>query len=143
MRWIEIEVDGVSCQAELLETVAPRTAAAFWEALPLTTRLTHSQWSGPACLAGIDLPNNLELERPVCSIYPGTLVVRPHRGELLIGYGSAEYRSAAGVEYATRVARLIGDRQPLLAALAEMHDRGDRNITIRRSVVNESSRQRG
>src|ERR671931_601273 len=82
-----------------------------------------------ACV--LDVPSGpfaavAELEHPVCSIYPGTLVARPDRGQLLISYGPAEYRSPVGVEYATRVARVIHNRGPLLAVLARMHSEGDK-----------------
>jgi hypothetical protein len=75
------------------------------------------------------------LEHPVCSIYPGTLLARPDQGEVLISYGAAEYRSVLGVEYGTRLGRLVGNRDALLAVLARMHDKGDKRIVIRRAAA--------
>jgi hypothetical protein len=93
-------------------------------------------WSGRAC--GFRLPALAaagELEHPVCSIYPGTLLARPDRGEVLMSYGAAEYRSVLGVEYGTQLGRLVGNRDTLLAVLARMHDEGDKRIVIRRAAA--------
>jgi Protein of unknown function (DUF3830) len=134
MKRIEIEIDGVVAEAELLEDNAPKTTAAFWGGLPAEARLSHSKWSGRACgFAMASLGAVRELEHPVCSIYPGTIVARPDRGEVLLTYGAAEYRSALGVEYCTRIARLVGDPAGLAAVLARMHDEGDKTIRIRRA----------
>jgi len=94
LKRVEVEIDGVVAQAELNEAVAPRATAALWDALPIEARLEHTKWSGRAC--GFRLPALTavgELEHPVCSIYPGTLLARPDQGEVLISYGAAEYRS--------------------------------------------------
>jgi hypothetical protein len=132
---VEIEIEGVVAEAEFNEAGAPRATAALWDALPMEARLEHTKWSGRAC--GFRLPRLVaagELEHPVCSIYPGTLVARPDRGEVLISYGAAEYRSALGVEYCTRIGKLVRNRDAFLAALARMHDEGDKRIIIRRAA---------
>ena len=134
MKRIAIEVEGVTAEAELLEDNAPRAAAALWEALPLTARLSHAKWSGRACywlmpgLKSAGAP-----EHPVCSIYPGTLLAWPEMGEVLLSYGAAECRSTLGVEYGSRVGRLVDNGDALLAVLARMHDEGDKTIAIRRA----------
>jgi hypothetical protein len=133
MKRIEIEVGGVVAEAELVEDRAPRTTAAFWDALPLTARLTHTKWSGRAAEFTVErLRSVTGLEHRVCSIYPGTLIARPDKGEVLVGYGAAEYRSVLGVEYGTRIARLVRNQAAMLAVLDRMHDEGDKTITIRR-----------
>ena len=134
MKRVEIEIEGVAAAAELNEAGAPRATAALWDALPIEARLEHSIWSGRACeLLLPSLSAVHELEHPVCSIYPGTLVARPDRGEVLISYGAAEYRSGLGVEYGTRIGRVVQNRDALLDVLARMHDEGDKRITIRRA----------
>ena len=134
MKRIEIEIDGVVSEAELNEAGAPRATAVLWNALPMQARLEHTIWSGRACAFQVPgLAAAGELEHPGCSIYPGTCVTRPDRGEVLIGYGAAEYRSTVGIEYGTRLARLVGNRDALLAVLARMHDEGDKRIIIRRA----------
>ena len=134
MKRVEIEIEGVVAEAELNEAGAPRATAALWNALPVEARLAHTIWSGRAC--GFELPGLAaagELEHPVCSIYPGALVARPDRGEVLISYGAAEYRSVLGVEYGTRLGRLVQNRDALVEVLARMHDEGDKRIAIRRA----------
>lgn len=127
-----VEINGVVGQAELLDALAPATAAALRGALPLTGTLRHSRWSGWA--GHFQLPSiewqTQELEHPVCSLYPGTIAVRPDQNELVISYGTAEYRSALGVEYVTRVGRLTIGRDELLKALAAMHSAGDAQLRI-------------
>jgi uncharacterized protein DUF3830 len=133
MRRIEIELEGVVGVADLFEDLAPRAANALWESLPLETMMTHSKWSGRACgftVTGLSAVPGLE--HGVCSIYPGTLIARPDRGEVLLSYGAAEYRSALGVEYGTRIGRLVHNQSALLAVLSRMHDEGDKEIKIRR-----------
>jgi hypothetical protein len=133
MKKIEIELDGVVAVAELLEDVASRATAAFWDSLPLETRMTHSKWSGRACGFTLkSLASAQGLEHAVCSIYPGTLVARPDKGEVLLSYGAAEYRSALGVEYCTRIGKLVSNQHAMLGVLARMHDEGDKTVKIRR-----------
>ncbi len=134
-RRIQLEVDGVSAIAELHDDISPRTVEAFWQSLPIDTQLTMSKWSGAAScfplpdgpLAHID-----GLESPVCSIYPGTLVVAPQTREALIGHGQAEYRRHVGTDYATRVARIVEYRSEFLRVLGRMRDEGAKRLTIRR-----------
>lgn len=134
MKKIEIELDGVVAEAELLEDIAPQTTAAFWAGLPITTRLTHTKWSGRACGITMEHLRSVKgLEHGVCSIYPGTLVARPDKHEVLLSYGPAEYRSVLGVEYATRIGRLVKNQAAILAVLDRMHDEGDKTVTIRRA----------
>lgn len=133
MKRVEIDVDGIVAQAELLDELAPRTTEAFWDALPITTRLTHTIWSGRASAFTVErLRSVTGLEHGVCSIYPGTLIARPDTGEVLFSYGAAEYRSVLGVEYGTRIARLVTNQAAMLAVLERMHDEGDKAITVRR-----------
>lgn len=134
MKRVEIEVDGVVAEAELLEENAPRTTAVFWDALPITTRLTHTIWSGRACGFSVERLRTVDaLEHGVCSIYPGTLIARPDMGEVLLSYGAAEYRSALGVQYGTRIARLVRNQAAMLTVLDRMHDEGDKTVSIRRT----------
>ena len=135
MKRVEVEIEAVVVTAELNEAGAPRATAALWGALPIEAQLEHTKWLGWACGFRPALAAGSELERPVCSIYPGILLARPGRGEVLISYGAAEYRSVRGVEYGTRLGRLVGNRDALLAVLARMHDEGDKRIVIRRAAA--------
>jgi hypothetical protein len=134
-RRIRIELEDVSAVAELYDDLSPRMAEAFWQSLPLNVTLIPAKWSGLACFfqpGDGPLTEVTELEHPVCSIYPGVLVARPGGSELLIAYGSAEYRWAIGVDYTAPVAKTVENRAALLAALARMHSEGEKALTIRR-----------
>jgi hypothetical protein len=136
MKRIEIEIDGVIGEAELLEENAPRTTAALWGALPFEARLTHSKWSGRACGFSVERLRSVEgVEHGVCSIYPGTFIARPDTAEVLLSYGPAEYRTVFGVEYGTRVARLVKNRAAMLAVLERMHNEGDKTVKVRKAAV--------
>jgi hypothetical protein len=73
-----------------------------------------------------------ELEYPVCSIYPGTVVARPGGSEVMVAYGAAEYRWNIGTDYLTPIATIVENHDAFLSALARMHDEGDKPLTIRR-----------
>ena len=135
MKQIDIEVEGVVGVAELLESNAPRTVAAFWDSLPISATLSHVKWSGRACRFEVPekaLAKASEQEHPVCSIYPGTLATRSDHGEVLLSYGPSEYRSDLGVEYVTRIGRLVENQDAIRKVLAGMHSDGDKQIVVRR-----------
>lgn len=135
-RRISVNVGGTATTAELDEDVSPVSCEAFWRALPIRTQLSHAKWSGhaafflpaPGSLAGI------ELESPVCSIYPGQIVATPGGSEILMSYGTAEYRTATGTNYVTRIAHIDSDLASFRKTLRAMHDSGDIEIVIERHV---------
>lgn len=139
-RRIEVEADGARARFVLLEDLAPKSAQALWESLPIDTSLTHGKLSGDACYFGVHSGPLMELpEQPelgVTSIYKGHMVLfpSPSRGvaELLISYGQAEYRWPTGRRYVTPVAELEGDGSDLFAVLKRTHVEGQKRIAVRR-----------
>jgi hypothetical protein len=133
-RRIRLEVDGVAAVGELLDDLSPQMAEAFWQSLPVETTVSHAMWSGAACYYDTgESPMRAvrELEYPVCSIYPGTVVARPGGGEIMVSYGAAEYRSAVGTDYLTPIAKLVENRKDFLNMLSRVHDEGDKPLKIR------------
>lgn len=134
---IKLTVNGVTAEAQLLESNAPNTTAALWEMLeaPITRKLISAKWSGDV---GVLHPGEgplreiAELENPVTSIYPGTIVMRPRGSEILIGYGVGEYRWAVGVDYLTRLAKIDINRADFLAEVATTATGGPTMIEIER-----------
>jgi hypothetical protein len=134
-RRIRLEVDGVQAVAELHDELSPKTAEAFWQSLPIESALLPAKWSGQACFfhpGSAPMKEVTELENPVCSIYPGTLVARPRGSEALIAYGPSEYRWGIGTDYVTRVAKVVENRAALLRVLARTHDEGEKRIKVNR-----------
>jgi len=142
-RRIQLEVGDVIATAELLEDVAPMAVQALWQSLPIETTLVQSKWSGPACYFQVPpgpLAEVEALEAPVCSIYPGTLVLSPQAGELLIAYGASEYRRHVGTDYVSRLARLRENRAAFLDAIGQIKDVGARRLSIRRAKPSSAVR---
>ena len=134
-REISLRVGTVTCRAELDSDVAPRATELFWSALPIHARLSHAKWSGHAVffLPAGDALRDVELEAPVCSIYPGTIVSRPGGSEVLMAYGPSEYRNATGPDYVTRIAHVVDGLNEFRKELAAMHDGGDIDLVIERT----------
>ena len=126
-RRIELEADGVRATLCVADDLAPKSAGAFWDALPLDLSIEGTQWSGEACRAVIEggplgsLPARPELG--VSSLYRGHLLVAPiggGRAEVLISFGQAELRGPTGRRYANLVAEPDGDFEPLARSLAQI-----------------------
>jgi hypothetical protein len=141
-RWIDVEVDGARARFIVHDDLAPQTADALWEALPLTVPVRHSTRSGDACSAEFSTPALASLPaRPevnAASIYKGWLAVRssPPRecGEILISYGLAEHRTATGRKQITPLAELEGEGEALFAALRRTHAEGEKTLTVRQAA---------
>jgi hypothetical protein len=141
VRSIEIVVDEARARFMLQEDLAPRTAAALWEALPLSASLRHSMRCGEACVADFSAPGLASLperaEVHAAAIYKGWLAVRANppqdTGEIVISYGLAEYRTATGRQQITPLAELTGDGEALFAALRRMHAAGEKTLRISRA----------
>jgi hypothetical protein len=137
---IEVAVDGASARFVLQDDLAPRTAAALWDALPITAPLRHSIRSGEACYAEFSSPALALLPaRPevhAASIYKGWLAVRSNPpqtlGEILISYGLAEYRTPTGLQHITPLAELSGEGEALFEALQRTHAEGEKTLRISR-----------
>jgi hypothetical protein len=139
---IEVEVEGARATYVLRDDLAPRTAAALWDALPIEGPIRHGKLSGEACFFEADggglaeLPETPELG--VTSIYQGFMVVFPNptrrRAELLLSYGLAEYRWPTGRRYVTPVAELEGSGAALFDVLRRMFDEGRKTVTVRRAT---------
>ena len=137
-RSMRVTVGSASAEFTMLDEFAPKTADALWESLPITGKVTHARWAGSAVFT--KTPNQpvaavSDVELPVTSIYPGTLVVRPGRGvaELFFSYGVSESRGATGRSYATPVAEATGDTEEFFSTLAGTWSGGSAEVTMERA----------
>jgi hypothetical protein len=137
-REIHITVAGTEARLLLTDDRSPKAAQTFWDRLPIETTIAPAKFSGRAgFFVGSFEPSagGVDLECPVCSIYPGYLVMRPEGNEFLLAYGVSESRWMAGTEYVTPVARVIDGFGPLVAVLASMHNEGQKPIRVRRAEL--------
>jgi hypothetical protein len=138
-RKFAIEVEGATATFELLPDYCPRSTEAFWEALPISTQLRHGKLSGEACFFDVTSPSLLALpdepELPVTSMYRGYLSLVVFRelehAELLISYGTAEYRWPTGRRYVSPIAR-TADGDALFDVLRRMFSEGAKVINVSR-----------
>ncbi len=135
-REIIVSVAGTEATFVLTDDLSPKATQAFWDTLPVETTLIPAKWSGRAAFfmaSGESSKQGDDLEYPVCSIYPGYLVMRAGGSEFLIAYGQSEYRWGTGTDYVTPLARVTEGYQPFINTLASMHNEGEKPITIRRA----------
>jgi hypothetical protein len=131
---IELETDGVTAVARLLEDQAPQTVRRFWETLPIEQTLRHVRWGGNAAYV---LEPRLKdpafpVENQVAFYVPATIGYKPEHGELAFSYGQAQARSLQGNGWATHFANLEGDPAPFLAVLTRTQREGAKRLVIRR-----------
>ena len=138
-RQIEIDVDGVTVTASLLDAAAPKTAAALWEVLPLTGRVTNTKWSGQMLrFWGPDgelgqVPIRLESPENGQELHwPGYLYYHPAYRGLRLCYGQAQQSGPATVSRLTPLARLSGDWSAFRAKAGAIMFEGAKTMTIRR-----------
>jgi hypothetical protein len=139
-RTLSVTIEGVEATFTLLDDWAPKSTDAVWDSLPISTTIRHGKLSGEACFLDVsggpllDLPGDPEL--PVTSIYRGYLVLTVHpefkAAELLISYGTAEYRWPTGRRYVTPVGVVASGAEALFDVLRRMFREGEKSIDIRR-----------
>jgi hypothetical protein len=134
-RRVELEVDGVTVTAVLLEEEAPRTASAFWEALPIEQTLRHVRWGGNGAYVierKLRDEKLFPLENRIAFYFPNTIALKPEHGEIAFSYGQAQARSLGGNGWAIHFANLEGDTTAFNKVLARTQREGGKPIVIRR-----------
>ena len=117
---IELEIDGVTLVADLLDNRAPRTCAMILDVLPLEEPISHQQWSG----SGLQVHGQrLRAATRKAGLWPdpmypdygenpniygcrGELVFHPISPGLFITYGKSVY---SGPEYGVLPSYLFGE----------------------------------
>lgn len=138
---IFIEVDGIAAIARLHVDSAPAVCRRLVEALPISTALRHSRWSGETTYA--HLPSLVDprlqrdssavpAERPASIMCAATVHYGPARGNLGLPYGQAQSRAIGGGNtWGVHVATVEGDLGPYLRALGSVRRRGSVALAIR------------
>ncbi|MDE3111312.1 MAG: DUF3830 family protein [Chloroflexota bacterium] len=131
---IRLSLDGVTAVAELNEAEAPLASRKLWDALPFDEIFRHVRRSGAA---GYFLSPKLRdaampFEDRVSFYVRGTICLKPVHGEIAIPYGQAQARTVTGNEYATCLARFVGDHAAFLDVIRRMQREGKKQLSITR-----------
>lgn len=90
---LELTLNGVTVRVTLLETAAPRTTKALWDAMPITDRVVQVKWSGDAWRTEGDYDIGIsEVENEGHVLVAGDLIYYP-RKKIGLAYGRAEWRN--------------------------------------------------
>ena len=138
-RQIEIEMDGTTVAASLLDTTAPRTAEALWTALPLQGRATNTKWSGQMLrFWGNDgklgeVPIKLDAaENGQVLHWPGYVYYHPTYRGIRLCYGQAQQSGPTSVSTLTPLARIVGDWTTFRKKASAIMFEGAKAMTMRR-----------
>lgn len=140
MKFIEIELDGLSVRALLNEGSAPNTAQAIWDALPFEGRAVHAQISGDMFRMLESAPvKDLDYESKVYSQHPGQVVFYPPINEIAFCVGRAEFSAYQGRYGVTPLAEIEGDPAEWLQRGNDLHITGSRPIRFRRAADQQTA----
>jgi hypothetical protein len=123
----KIEVEGAHPMiADLLEDLAPKTCAAFWESLPFENEMLQVKWSG--CVIYVFSKMNFpEAECSRChGVCPGDMLYNPHvhdaaehPHEIAFVYGPASMATVSGYAISNLFARIRPQHLDELYALGD------------------------
>jgi len=134
VRRIELELEGATTVAHLLDDLAPKACRALFDALPFEDDVTHGRWSGgrlhthrhPALGLSAD-----ELENPSVYQAPGDIVVVPGTNELMVTYAPGSYRPYHQVTLVSHVGRIDGDFSAFARKIERLQWEGAKRLSIR------------
>lgn len=115
---ITLESHGVQCIARLLDDAAPRTAAAVWDALPLSGQVYHAKYARNEIYALLPVfaPKSPGSENTTITPIPGDLCWFSFSDDDLAnpGYGYAEGQGAASESAVVDLALFYGRNNLLI-----------------------------
>ena len=141
MRMIELEIEGVTALARLLDDGAPRTCQALWDILPFESLVTHSRWSGSRLhtrthpeldIGPVDYPF---IENPSAYQAPGDVVIWPLDNELMVIYSPGKFQRMGQHWPVTHVASIEGDMAQFADKIERLQWDGARKLIIRRGAA--------
>ena len=137
MRKISLSFKGshVAATAVLFEEEAPRTAAAFWDALPVEHEAMHSSWSGECILVipcGVDATGIKPAENETIFVGPGEIALYTSVQELLIFYGRGQPCWRNGPAPSTVFARITQGLKEFADECKRLQREGAKVLVIRR-----------
>jgi hypothetical protein len=138
-RRLQIEFDGVTVGAVLLEKLAPKTTQALMSLMPLETEATNDTWGGPVTRVRGSAPDGSiplavdVLESAKHLAWPGYVYFDPRMKTLRISYGTdADIKDGSGPIPVTPVAAIDGADVDAFARVASRQlTEGKKRITLR------------
>jgi|SoiMethySBSTD1v2_1073268.scaffolds.fasta_scaffold209514_2 hypothetical protein len=136
-RYIEVEVEGVTAVARLLDDKAPGTSQRLWDALPVQLTLRHLSWAGEGAFVRIEKLQDPDfpLENRLSFYMPGTICYRPENVEVVFCYRQCQARTLVGRNgnlYANHFASFEEPYDKILQIFENTHEEGAKQLTIRR-----------
>ncbi len=143
MRKIELELEGVTVTAWLLDGRAPKTCQALWDVLPFEDMVTHSRWSGGRLHThnhpklDIDGSQYPFIENPSTYQAPGDVVVFPLTNELTVSYAPGRFGWMHQDWIGTHVTTIEGDMSQFARRIERLQWEGAKKLVIRRGRVDK------
>ena len=110
-------------EGRLEEKLAPKTCAAFRQAMPFNSQMIHVRWSGEGVWLPLgDLDFGVDYENHTSYPAPGQVILYPggiSETEILLAYG--------GVRFASKVGQLAGNH--FLTLTSELENRSEEHTS--------------
>ena len=138
MRTIELELEGVTVAAKLLDDKAPKTCQALWDVLPFEDQVTHARWSGGRCHTNnhpklnIDASGYPMIENASATQAPGDVVVMPLINEITVSYAPGPFGWMGQQWIVTKVAVIEGEMGEFARKIERLQWEGAKKLVIRR-----------
>ena len=146
MRKIELELEGVTVTARLLDKKAPKTCQAIWDILPFEDQVTHGRWSGGRLHTNdhpklnIDASRYPMIENPCAFQAPGDVIVMPLINEITVSYAPGSFRWMGQQWIVTKVGVIEGDMSQFARKIERLQWEGAKKLVIRRGAEDEEPR---
>jgi hypothetical protein len=111
--------------AALSDSDAPRTTEAFWQLLPLESRVSHAKVAGPELM--FTTPLHEEIEAPIKEQSNGNICYYPLRQTVCVFYGDLP-----GAGYVTPLATVVENLEGLARAGAAAWQEQGASVLIER-----------
>lgn len=140
MRYLDLEIEGVTAKARLLEDEAPKTCQSLWDVLPFESLATHSRWSGSRLhtknhpklkLGKVNYPF---IENPSAYQSPGDVCIWPLNNEITVNYGPGDFKYMDHPWLMTHVATIEEDMEQFASKIERLQWEGAKKLVISRST---------
>jgi hypothetical protein len=131
---LEIVLDGVAGRVTLLDTAAPRTTKALWNAMPITDRAVQVKWSGDAWRTEGDYEIGItDVENEGHVLAAGDLIYYPRMKKIGLAYGRAEWRhpDLSFALHVSVIGKVTSQLEALVAASRRVWLEGARPLRLR------------